>query len=106
MSGTAGAVLPTRLASGKRRTLLRDALLLQDLPHFLGRDRDVEVRHTEMPERVDYGVRNRRRRTHRCRLSHTLRAEGMVRRGRGGLVGLPMRGLERRGHVVVHEAAA
>src|SRR5712692_7208012 len=59
-----------------------------------------------MPERVDYGVRNRRRRTHRCRLSDALRAEGMVRRGRGGLVGLPVRGLERRGHVVVYEAAA
>src|SRR6266851_2431204 len=45
-------------------------------------------------------------RADRRRLAHALRAERMVRRGRDGLVGLPMRGLERRRHVVVHEAAA
>src|SRR6266571_7307593 len=33
------------------RALLRDALLLQDLPYLLGRDRDVDMRRPEVPQR-------------------------------------------------------
>src|SRR6266850_5652848 len=66
-------------------TLLRHSLAPQDRPHLFRRDRDVQVRHAQMPQRIDYGVGDRRRRAHRRRLAHALRTQRMVRRGRDGL---------------------
>src|SRR5262245_49461055 len=36
-----------------RQALLRDSFVLEDLPHLLRRDRNVDVRDTEVPERID-----------------------------------------------------
>ncbi len=66
-------------------------------------DRDVDMADAEMPQRVDDGVGDRRRRADRGRLADPLRPDRMVRRRGGRLVGLPGRGLDGRREEVVHE---
>ena len=59
--------------------LLGYPLLVEDLPHPVGRDRDVHVRHPQVRQRVHHRVRDGRGRAHRRRLADALRAERVVR---------------------------
>src|SRR3954468_4399071 len=65
----------TRSVRGGLLLLQRHSLLLQDLPHLFGGDRDVDVANAEVRQRVDDGVGDRRRRAHGCRLTDALGAE-------------------------------
>ncbi len=58
--------------------LLGDPLFVQDIPHLVGGDRDVEVRHPEMREGVHHGVRDRGGCAHGRGLADPLGAEGVV----------------------------
>src|SRR3954451_15279643 len=82
---------------------LRDALLVQDGPDLLWRDRDVDVAHPEMPQRIDHGVGDRRRGADRRRLPHSLRSDRVMRRGCDRLAGLPGGTLDGGRDEVVHE---
>src|SRR5262245_66002251 len=84
--------------------LLGCSFLLQKLPHLLGCDRDVEVRDTQVRERIHHRIGDRGRRADGGRLAHAFRAERVVRRRRDRLVGLPLRALERGRHVVVERS--
>src|SRR3954452_24722378 len=84
---------------------LRDALLVEDGPDLLWRDRDVDVAHPEMPQGIDDGVRDGRRRPDGGRLPHPLGADRMMRRRRDGLAGLPRGHLDRGRDEIVHERA-
>src|SRR5689334_1376792 len=53
--------ITTGIGRGGRGPRLADALLVEDRPDLLGRDRDVDVAHAEMPQRVDDRVGDRRR---------------------------------------------
>src|SRR4051794_14936944 len=68
---------------------LRDSLLVQDRPHLLGRDRDVDVADAEVPQGIDHGVGDRGRSADRRGLPHSLCADRVVRRGGYRLAGLP-----------------
>src|SRR5690349_10606095 len=79
------------------------ALLVEDRPHLLRGDRDIDVANAEMPKRVNDGVRDGRRRADGRRLADALRADRVVRRRRDRLLELPRRRLHGRRQQVVHE---
>ncbi len=70
----------------------RGALLLQDLPHPGGRNRDLHVPHPKMPQSVDDRVHESGRRADGGRLPDALRSDGVVRRRRHRLPDFPFRG--------------
>src|SRR6266850_6291148 len=89
---------PHRLAHGFAPGfpfLLRHALVPQQAPDFGRRDRDVDVTDPEMPKRVDHRVGDGGGGADGGGLAHTLGAEGVMRRGRHGVAGLPLRRLHR-----------
>src|SRR5215470_16277779 len=85
-SGYPGRAALSAFQETNVQPLLRGALLLEDLPHLLGRDGDVDVPDAEVRERVHHRVGDGRRRTHGGRLADSLGAEWMVRRRRHRLV--------------------
>src|SRR3954451_8938306 len=82
-----------------------DALLVEDRPDLLGRDRDVDVADAEVPQRVDDGVGDRRRGTDGSRLPDALRPDRVMGRRGDGLLELPGGRLDGRRQEVVHERA-
>src|SRR5262245_36519642 len=82
-----------------------DALLVQERPHLLRRDRDVDVPDAEVPQGIDDSVRDRRRGADRGRLPDALGPEWMVGRGSDGLPGLPRRSFDRGRQQVIEEGA-
>src|SRR5438105_9084034 len=81
-------------------------MIAQTLPDFCRSNRDINVAHAQMPQRIDNRIRDGCRGTHRGRLANPFRAQRMVRRWRASFVRLPLRRLDGRGHEVIHEAAA
>src|SRR6266508_4995801 len=80
-------------------------VISQKLPHFRRSDRNVDVSYSKMPERVHDRINDGCGRSYGCGLSDTLGAEWVMRRGRAGLVRLPVRRLDRGREQVIHEAA-
>src|SRR6476646_8299876 len=82
-----------------------DALLVEDGPDLLGRDRDVDVAHAEVPQRIDDGVGDGRRGADGGRLPHPLGADRVMRRRRRRLACLPGRAFHGGRNQIVHERA-
>ena len=76
---------------------------MEDGPDLLGCHRDVDVADTQVPQRVDDGVRDGGRGADRRRLPYALGAQRVVRGRRDRLRDLPGRSLHRGRDEVVHE---
>ncbi len=82
------------------------AFLFEDLPHLPRRNRNIDMAHANMSQRIDDGVGNRLRRTNGGRFADAFGPNGMMRRWCNGLVCLPVWRLHRGGDQVVLEVAA
>src|SRR6266516_721615 len=83
--------------------LLRHPLLLQNRVDLPRRDRNINVRHPEMRQRIHDGVDDGGRGADGGGLADAFGAEGVVGRGGYGLVGLPGWSFHRGRDQVVHE---
>src|SRR2546422_6614249 len=75
--------LPPRKRIFARR-LFRDAVVSETLPNFCRRDRNIDMAHTKMPQRIHDSIDDSGRCAHCCRFSYTFGAQGMMRRGSAG----------------------
>src|SRR6185369_6042273 len=82
-----------------------DAFVVQDGPDLLGRDRDVDVAHAEVPQGIDDGVGDGRRGPDGGRFPHPLGADRVMRRRRRRLPRLPGRAFHGGRNEIVHERA-
>src|SRR5262245_32527774 len=78
---------------------------LQQRPDLWWRDRDIDMAHAKVPQRVYDRIGDRRRRADRGTLPYSLGTEGVVGRRCDSFIGLPARRLDRRGQQVVHKGA-
>src|SRR5579884_489852 len=84
----------------------RQTLFLQDTPDLPGGDRNIDMPHPYMSQRVDHRVGDGLRSADGGRFTDALGADGMMWRGSIGLIGLPTRRLHRGRYQVVLEIAA
>src|SRR5437762_6838695 len=73
-------------------------------PDRLGGDRQGDIAHAEMPQRVDHGVADRSGRADRPAFTAALDAERIARRGRLNESGVERWHIVSARHAVVHEA--
>jgi len=62
-----------------RRLQFRDAVVPETFPNFCRRNRNIDMTHTEMPQRIHDSVDDSCRCAHRCRLSDTFGAQWVMR---------------------------
>src|SRR5215467_328917 len=87
-------------------TPIRHPMLAQTLPNFSRSDRDIDMAHAQMPQRIDNRVGDSCRSAHRGRLTNPFRAQWMMRRWRASFVRLPFRRFDGCWQEIIHKASA
>src|SRR5713226_8225911 len=96
-----------RYSSLERHLLIQSqSRTLQNIPHFPGAERNIDVPYTNMGQRVDDGIDDGLRRSNGRRLTDTLGSNGMMRRRRDRLIRFPVRRFHRGGNEIVLEVAS
>src|SRR5213594_2065660 len=59
--------------------LFRDAVVSETFPHFCRRNRNIDMAHTEVPQRIHDRIDYSCGRSHRCRLSDAFGSQWVMR---------------------------